>query len=137
MQNWNIPTDRAWRVGAKNRVIFLFIMFTRGVVVIKMSKMAYFLYFLLVAAKNQSQFGTNLTVVLTHFMSLVSFCTSSLKHRKTFCFLIFSRVIEKDQLHKMCWKIARLVAIQILRSHKIVLFWTHPPPHFTVSILNF
>ena len=70
----------------KNGVIFLFIMFTHGVVVIKMSKMAYFLYFLLIVAKNHSQFGTKITVVLTHFMSLVSFCTS-LKHRKTFSYI--------------------------------------------------
>ena len=47
MQKWNIPTDRAQGVDEKNDVIFLGIMFTLGVMVIKMSKMAYFLYFLL------------------------------------------------------------------------------------------
>ena len=47
MQKWNIPTDRAQRVDEKNGVVFLGIMFTLGVMVIKMSKMAYFLYFLL------------------------------------------------------------------------------------------
>ena len=47
----NIPTDRAQRVDEKNGVICLFIMFTPRVIVIKMSKMAHFLYFLLMAAK--------------------------------------------------------------------------------------
>ena len=47
MQKWNIPTDTAQRLDEKNGVIFLDIMFTLGVMVIKMSKMAYFLYFLL------------------------------------------------------------------------------------------
>ena len=47
MQKWNIPTVRAQGVDEKNGVIFLGIMFTLGVMVIKMSKMAYFLYFLL------------------------------------------------------------------------------------------
>ena len=39
--------DRAQRVDEKNRVTFLFIMFTLTV----MSKMAHFLYFLLMTAK--------------------------------------------------------------------------------------
>ena len=36
---------RARRVDEKNGIIFLVIMFTPGVMVIKMSKMAHFLYF--------------------------------------------------------------------------------------------
>ena len=48
--------DRAQRVDAENMVICLVIMFTPGVMVVKMSKMAHFLYFLLVPVKNQSQF---------------------------------------------------------------------------------
>ena len=52
----NIPTDRVQRVGEKNGVIFLVIMFIPRVMDIKMSKMAHFLYFLLMTAKNQSQF---------------------------------------------------------------------------------
>ena len=35
-------------------------MFTPGVMIIKMSKMAHFLYFLLMTATNQSQFGQNI-----------------------------------------------------------------------------
>ena len=54
MQKLNIPTDRAERVDEKNRVIFLVIMFAPGVMVIKISKMAHFLYLLLMAAKNLS-----------------------------------------------------------------------------------
>ena len=51
MQKWIIPTDRVQRVDDKNVIICL-VMFTYGVMVIKMSKMAYFLYFLLMIAKN-------------------------------------------------------------------------------------
>ena len=43
MRKWNIPTDTAQRVDQKNVVICLIIMFTSGVMVIKMSKMAHFL----------------------------------------------------------------------------------------------
>ena len=41
----------------QNGVICLVAMFTPGVTIIKMSKMAHFLYFLLMATKNQAQFG--------------------------------------------------------------------------------
>ena len=44
MQKENIPTDRAWRVD-ENGVIFQFIMFTPGVMVIKMSKNDLFFVF--------------------------------------------------------------------------------------------
>ena len=54
MQKRNILTDRAQRVYEKNEVICLVIMFTPGVMVIKMSHMAHFLYYLLMTAKNQS-----------------------------------------------------------------------------------
>ena len=37
--------DRARRIGEKNGAIFLVIMFTPGVMVIEMSKMAQFLFF--------------------------------------------------------------------------------------------
>ena len=47
---------RTQRVDEKNGVICLVIMFTPNVIIIKMSKMALFLHFLLMAAKNQSQF---------------------------------------------------------------------------------
>ena len=49
--------DRAQRVDEKNGVICLVIMFTTGVMTIKMSKMVHFLYFLLMLVKTQSQFG--------------------------------------------------------------------------------
>ena len=58
MQKWNIPTDRPRRVYEKG-VICLVIMFATGGMVTKMSKMADILYFLLMIAKNQSQFGQN------------------------------------------------------------------------------
>ena len=45
MQKWNIPTDRAWGVDEKIGVIFLVIMFTPGVMVIKMSKNGSFFVF--------------------------------------------------------------------------------------------
>ena len=56
--------DRAQRVDEKNEVICLVIVFTLGVMVIKMSKMVHFLYFLLMPAKNQWQFGENIYVHL-------------------------------------------------------------------------
>ena len=54
MQKWNMPTDKVQTVDGKNGVICLVIMVTPQVMVIKMSKMAQFLYFLLMPAKNQS-----------------------------------------------------------------------------------
>ena len=64
MQKWNIATDRAKKVDGKNRVICLVIMFTSWGMVIKMSKMAHFLYFLMMPAKNESWFGQNIYVIL-------------------------------------------------------------------------
>ena len=45
MQKWNIPMDRTQRVDEKNVVICLVIMFTLGVMVIIVSKMAHFCNF--------------------------------------------------------------------------------------------
>ena len=64
MQKWNIPTDRAQRVDKNNGVICLVIMFAPRVMVIKVSQMSHFLYFLLMPVKNQSQFGENIYVHL-------------------------------------------------------------------------
>ena len=52
--------NRAQSVDEKNGVICLVIMFTSRFKVIKMSKMAHFLYFLLMTTKNQSQFEQNI-----------------------------------------------------------------------------
>ena len=60
IQKWNIPNDTAQRVDEKNGVICLVIMFTPKSMVIKMLKLAHNLYFLLLTAKNQSQFGQNI-----------------------------------------------------------------------------
>ena len=57
MQKWNIPTDRAPRVADKNGVPCLYVMFSPRVMIVKMSKLAYLLYFLLMAATYYSQFG--------------------------------------------------------------------------------
>ena len=64
MQKLNLPADRAQRVDEKNGIICLVIMLASGVIVIIMSKMAHFLYFLLMPANNQSQFGENIYVHL-------------------------------------------------------------------------
>ena len=64
MEKLNLPTDRARRVDEKNGIICLVIMLASGVIVIIMSKMAHFLYFLLMPANNQSQFGENIYVHL-------------------------------------------------------------------------
>ena len=55
-QKWNIPMDQAQRVDEKNGVICLVIMFTTGVMIIKISKIAHFLYFQLMLVKTQSEF---------------------------------------------------------------------------------
>ena len=52
-----MPMGRAQRVDEKNRVTCLFIMFAPRAMVNKMSKIAHFLYFVLMTGKNQSQFG--------------------------------------------------------------------------------
>ena len=54
--------DRAETVDEKNGVNCLVI--CPGVMVIKISKMTHFLYFLLMPAKNQSQFGENISLHL-------------------------------------------------------------------------
>ena len=64
MQKLNIPTDGAQRVDGENGVICLVIIFNPLVMVIKTSKIAHFLYFLLMPAKNQSQFEQNIYVHL-------------------------------------------------------------------------
>ena len=55
MQKWYIPMDRAQRVDERNGVICLVVSYYWSN--IKMLKMAHFLYFLLMTAENQSQFG--------------------------------------------------------------------------------
>ena len=50
MQKWNVSTNGALRVDEKNGVIFL-VMITPRVMVIKMSKMALFISFLMNTAK--------------------------------------------------------------------------------------
>ena len=55
-----MSTVRGQRVGENNGVICLFIIFTPGVMVIKMSKMVHFLYFLTMTAINPSQVGQNI-----------------------------------------------------------------------------
>ena len=51
MKKWNRPTNRAQRVDEENRVNCLVVMFIPRVIVTKVSKMAHFLYFLLMPAK--------------------------------------------------------------------------------------
>ena len=59
MQKWNISKYRSQRVDQKNDFIRL-VMFTSKVMVIRMSKMAYLMYFLLNTAKKQTQFGQDI-----------------------------------------------------------------------------
>ena len=51
-QKWNLPTDRAQKLVEKNWAIYLIIMFTPTVMTIRMSKVAHFLYLLLMAAES-------------------------------------------------------------------------------------
>ena len=66
--------DSAQRVDEKNGAICLVIIFTPGVMVIKMSKMAHFLYFLQMTAKNQLQFGHNIWVHLKDLIQRFQKC---------------------------------------------------------------
>ena len=59
--------DGAQIADKKNGVICL-VMFVPGVMVIKMSKLAHFWYFLLMPAKSRSQFGENNYVHLKDLM---------------------------------------------------------------------
>ena len=63
-------TNRAQTVNEKNGVIGLVTMFTPRVTVIKMSKIADIFYSLLMAPKNQSQFGQSISV---HLKDLIAF----------------------------------------------------------------
>ena len=71
MQKWNTETDKTQKVDEKNGVIYLGIMFTPTVMVIKMSKMAHFLYFQLMTAKKLWQF--ELIEFLQKMVWLISF----------------------------------------------------------------
>ena len=53
MQKLNILMDRTQRADEKNEIICLVIMFTHGVMVIKIVELGQFLYFLLMAAKKK------------------------------------------------------------------------------------
>ena len=59
MQKWNIAADRAWRLDEKNGIICQ-VMFTSRVMVIKISKMAHFLYSVLMTAENLWQCGQSI-----------------------------------------------------------------------------
>ena len=60
MLKWNIPMGRAQRADEKMRMRpCLVIIFTPRIMIIKMSKIAPFFYFLLITGKNQSWFGQN------------------------------------------------------------------------------
>ena len=60
IQECNVPTDKTQKADEKNGVICPVIIFTLGVMVIKMSKMAHFLYFLLMTVKYLSQVRQNI-----------------------------------------------------------------------------
>ena len=118
LQRWNIPTGRAQRVDDKNTVICLAIMFTPGITIIKISHLTPFLYFLLMTANNESQFGQN---VLVHLKDLTEFfqkivweigsgVTGKLLSQKKYRNLIFSRidillmVAQNPIIHSIFWK---------------------------------
>ena len=70
MQKLNIPMDRAQRLDQKNRDhSSIYLMFIRGIIVIKMSKMAHFLHFLLMIEKISCSLGRifqrNLKILLS------------------------------------------------------------------------
>ena len=70
MEKLNIPTDRAQRADEKNGIIGLVIRFFPRVTVINISKGANYLQFLVMSAKNQSQFGQNIQMHLKDLVQL-------------------------------------------------------------------
>ena len=64
MQKWSAPADRDQRADKKKGIICLVTVFALGVMAVQMSKKVHFLYFLLMTARNQSQFGLNIQVDL-------------------------------------------------------------------------
>ena len=64
MQKWKIPTGRPQRADEKIEAICLIIMFTPRIMVIKMSKMAHIMYFLLMTAEKSVSSGKILSVNL-------------------------------------------------------------------------
>ena len=64
MRKWHILADRAQLVDEKNGSFISLVMFTPRVMVIKMSKMAHFMFFLLDTAKYHSPFGQYIYVHL-------------------------------------------------------------------------
>ena len=59
MHKWKVSTDRDHGADEKNEV-FCLVMLTSRVMVIKIFKMANFLYFLLLTSEDQSLFGQNI-----------------------------------------------------------------------------
>ena len=80
MQKWNTETDKTQKVDEKNGVIYLGIMFTPTVMVIKMSKMAHFLYFQLMTTTKLWQFEQNIYV---HLKDLIEFLQKMVSFRFT------------------------------------------------------
>ena len=109
MQKWNIPVDRSQREDEKISVTCLVIMFTRGVMVFKMSKMALFSTFLLMTANNQPQLGQNIW-----FWATLSEVANPWKYRIFFCWhssflyistLDISRMVTPKLInHTIFWK---------------------------------
>ena len=77
--------DKTQRVDQKNGVIFLVIMFNARVMIIKMSKTAQFLYFLLMTANIQSQYWQNNQVYLTDLIEFLHKMISLRDFKFTVC----------------------------------------------------
>ena len=100
MQKWNIPTDRAQRVDGKNGVFCVVIMFTSQVMVIKKSKMAHFLYFLLMPAKK------SVTVWTKYLCASERFYLALSENAMDFGFLATINKIstlEDTEFYFFCW----------------------------------
>ena len=70
MQQWNISRYRAQRVDEKNDVVRL-VMFTSKVMAIRMSKMAYLMYFLLNTEKTDPVWGRYLNASERSYLALL------------------------------------------------------------------
>ena len=97
-------------------VICLFIMFTTGLMVIKMSEMVYFLFFLPITAKHQTQFGKNIYVQLK---DLIWF------FRKRYGFLDSEILIQDSLISLLTWQFFYISIVRDLLNSNYKSYWPY------------
>ena len=103
---WNIPTDRAHRLYDKNGVIYLVIMYTPRVIIIKMSKMVHFFCIFGWRQQKNNQFGQNNQVQLRDLTELFQKKVWLIGFEVTVCEIlrvkISKKLVSQQKLPKPC-----------------------------------